>query len=124
MKSVLIIEDEIVQQQAYRLKLEDKYKLTFAGTGNEVLSYLDPLPNLIILDIMLPGGKNGFDILQSLKENPKTSAIPVIMLTNLGEEEKKTALECGASEYLTKTDITLDQVEKLSRNIYDKYTHC
>ncbi|MEI8232441.1 MAG: response regulator [bacterium] len=117
MKKILIIEDESVQQQAYRLKLEKKYQLAFATTANEVLSNLSPTPDLIILDVMLPGGKNGFDILQTLKESPKTSNIPVIMLTNLGEDEKQTALDCGATDYFTKTSTSLGKLE----NIIEKY---
>lgn len=118
MKKILIIEDEANQQEAYKQRLKGKYLLDFASTGGEVLSYIAPVaPNLIILDIMLPGGKNGFDILQSLKEDPKTKKIPVIMITNLGEDERQTALDCGAAEYLTKTNIRLEQIE----TIIEKY---
>lgn len=113
MKKILIIEDETAQQQAYKLKLEKDYELIFASTGPEALAATDSLPSLIILDIMLPGGQNGFDILQALKSNTKTKGIPVIMLTNLGDEEKNTALELGASEYINKTSIGPEQVAAL-----------
>ena len=111
MKKILIIEDDPVQQKTYRLKLWTKYNLDFASTGGEMLSQLGPtLPNLVILDIMLPGGKNGFDILSLLKDNPKTSSIPVIILTNLGVDQRQTALDCGAADYFTKIDTGMDQI--------------
>lgn len=110
----MIIEDEIAQQDAYKLKLGKKYQVVAVTTVNEALGQVAIFPpDLIILDIMLPGGKNGFDLLQTLKENPKTKLIPVIMITNLGEEEHKTALECGAVAYFTKTNIGLSEVEKV-----------
>lgn len=111
MKKILIIEDDLTQQVAYKLKFKNNYALEFATTGSELLSHLNSsLPNLIILDIMLPGGKNGFDLLSTLKENPKTSYIPVIILTNLGEDQRQIALDCGAIEYFTKTNIDMGQL--------------
>jgi CheY-like chemotaxis protein len=106
MKKILIIEDDPSQLEAYKTKLVAKFELFFATTGNEVTGALQTqIPDLIILDVMLPGGKNGFDVLATIKENPLTSTIPVIMLTNLGEDQKDTAINCGASEFLNKTQV-------------------
>jgi CheY-like chemotaxis protein len=106
MKKILIIEDDPSQQAAYKLKLASSYELTIATTGDEAAGLLQTnIPDLIILDVMLPGGQNGFDILTTIKENPTTSGIPVIMLTNLNEDQRETAINCGASEFLNKTQV-------------------
>ena len=110
----MIIEDELNQQEAYKLKLATRYDLIFGQTGDEVPGLLQAnMPDLIILDVMLPGGQNGFDILNTIKEDPKTSNIPVIMLTNLGVEQKETAIKCGAAELLNKTLIGPSDLEKI-----------
>jgi CheY-like chemotaxis protein len=114
MKKIMIIEDELNQQEAYKLKLAASYELVFGQTGDEVPGLLQTnMPDLIILDVMLPGGQNGFDVLNTIKEDPKTSNIPVIMLTNLGEEQKETAINCGAAEFLNKTLIGPADLEKI-----------
>jgi DNA-binding response OmpR family regulator len=71
-------------------------------------------PNVIILDILLPNG-DGELFLKELRKDEKTKNIPVIILTNLADENiKKKCLESGATYYLVKTDIDLDQlVEKV-----------
>lgn len=118
MKKIMIIEDDPSQQAAYKLKLANNYELITATTGDEATGLLQTnLPDLIILDVMLPGGQNGFDILSTIKENPKTSGIPVIMLTNLSEDQRDTAINCGASEFLNKTQIGPNALE----TIMEKY---
>ena len=72
-------------------------------------------PDMIILDIMLPGKLNGFDVLRQLKLSPSTKGIPVIVMTNL-MEEGKSALELGAIEYLLKVSVSLqDLLEKVEK---------
>ncbi|PIS05456.1 MAG: response regulator [Candidatus Buchananbacteria bacterium CG10_big_fil_rev_8_21_14_0_10_42_9] len=67
-------------------------------------------PNLILLDILL-SGENGFDLLKKLKADIQTKDIPVIILSNLGQErEIKKALELGAVDYMVKADFSLDEV--------------
>src|SRR5205085_12636349 len=59
-------------------------------------------PDLILLDLMLPG-MDGFMVCQTLRGNPVTAAIPIIMLTARGEEAERIAgLELGADDYVTK----------------------
>ena len=63
-------------------------------------------PVLILLDIMMPG-IDGFAVLNRLKQNPATAAIPVWMITNLpGEMNKELAASLGASDYLVKAENT------------------
>lgn len=101
---VLIIEDEedIQELIAYNLGKEG-YQTTRAGSGEEGLrAAKTKQPNLIVLDIMLPG-MDGLEICKLLKADAKTQHIPVVMLTAKGEESDViTGLELGADDYIVK----------------------
>lgn len=111
MKKILIIEDDPQFQSIYaeRFKTEG-YEITVASTAKEGLDFLTTTkPDLILLDVMLPGGMNGFDVLEHLKKTPDLSSIPVIMLTNLDTEEK-VAREIGVVDYIVKANLSLQEV--------------
>ena len=99
--NILIVEDQFSLADAMKAALEkEKFTVTIATDGehgeDEVLS---GVYDLIILDVMLPG-KNGFEILHSVKSETDT---PVIMVTAKGEiEDKFNGLEHGADDYITK----------------------
>lgn len=74
---------------------------------------LSRLPDLVILDVMLPG-EDGICILKKLRSNPKTGSIPVIMATAKGEEyDKVAALDCGADDYLVKPFGMMEMVSRV-----------
>ncbi|MEK7521873.1 MAG: ATP-binding protein [Patescibacteria group bacterium] len=110
-KTVLIIEDDQTYQQAYLSRLpQEGYQVLQAYNGKEGLEIArKQKPNLILLDIMLPGGMNGFDVLQQLKTDRELFNIPVIMLTNL-DSERETAISIGARDYIVKANTSIDQV--------------
>jgi DNA-binding response OmpR family regulator len=115
MSSLLIIEDDKTIVSAYKTVLSQEGYTIFASTsGREGLTLLSKEHiDLILLDIMLPDGMNGFDILMQLKQSDKTKNIPVIVMTNL-ESEKKTALDYGAIDYILKANTDMRQlVEKV-----------
>src|SRR5574340_1814087 len=90
MKKILFIDDDNKVLEIYEeiFKTADMAVIT-AVTGKEGLALaLSEKPDLIILDIMLPGGLNGFDVLKQLKSNPQVKGVPVVVLTNLDSEEK------------------------------------
>ena len=96
--------------------------------GDEALAYLRregkykdaTLPGLILLDIKMPK-KNGFDVLLELKQDPKTVAIPVMVLTNLeSAEDIDRALEAGATAYLVKTNYRLEEVMEKVKSLLGK----
>lgn len=111
MKTILIIEDDNQVSKIYEEALSNNgFKTISADTGNKALTLLQSVkPDLVILDIMLPDGMNGFDVLEQMKSNPDLKTIPVVILTNL-DSERKTAMEIGAADYLMKADTTLDQI--------------
>lgn len=86
------------------------YGVISAATANDgIVLAKEKKPSLIILDIMLPGGKNGFDALESLVGDSDTAKIPVLVLTNL-DSEKDVALQIGAKDYLVKANSSIEQV--------------
>jgi CheY-like chemotaxis protein len=111
MKKILFIEDEELLNKAYQKQFCDLYSCFFATTGSEGLKLAQTeKPDLIILDIILPGGQNGFDVLRQLKQNQLTKDIGVIVLTNLSDENKS-AKSYGVLECLVKADTDLEQIK-------------
>jgi DNA-binding response OmpR family regulator len=101
-EKILIIEDEEDLVKGLKLNLDDEgYEVSWALDGEEGLrKALEELPDLIILDIMLPK-MNGLDVCRELRQ--KNVGVPVVMLTAKGEEiDKVVGLEIGADDYLTK----------------------
>jgi len=122
MSKVLIVEDDLPTLKIYN------EAFTKAGIGvREFTSGDIPIafmksvdPDVILLDIMLAGGKNGFDVLEDIKKDPDLKKIPVIMLTNL-ESEDVIAKKIGADDYLIKANISLDQlVERVKKFLKSK----
>jgi DNA-binding response OmpR family regulator len=112
-KIILVIEDDATLQMVYRQKFEESgYEVISALNGTQGLTIAkDKTPNLILLDIMLPEGMNGFDVMEQLKQDPKLNTIPVIVLTNL-DSEKNTALSMGAADYVVKANTSIEDLVK------------
>jgi len=103
-KKILIIEDERdIRDLVAHYLVKDGYKVEAASDGAKGLSLAKSLkPDLIILDLMLPE-MDGLEVCKKLRADPKTAAVPIIMLTAKGEEtDKIVGLELGADDYLTK----------------------
>ena len=101
---ILVVDDELELQELVRYNLvKAGYRVTCVGCGEEALSQIHTQPPaLLILDLLLPG-IDGLDVCKTLKRDPHTVAIPIIMLTARGEEaDIVTGLELGADDYLTK----------------------
>lgn len=120
-KSILAIEDDedILELLRYNLTKEG-YQVTTVPSGEEGLRIAQSaLPDLILLDLMLPG-LDGLEVCRRLKLDAKTRIVPVIMLTAKGEEaDIVTGLELGADDYITKpfsTRILLARVRAVLRH--------
>lgn len=115
----LIIEDEQFIRDIYKSQLE-KAGITVDGfrNGKEGLQSISQNKyDIILLDIMLPD-LNGLEILKQVKQNPDTKNIPVIMLTNLGQDEViKEGFSLGAQGYFIKASYTPDQIVQEVKNI-------
>lgn len=113
-KKILLVEDDKILAQMYQDKLAvNKFDVVASYTGSDALTKVRNFhPDLILLDIMLSIGMNGFDVLRELKLNQELKKIPVIVFTNL-DSEKKTALSLGAVDYFVKSETSLDNLIKL-----------
>lgn len=104
MEKILIVDDEedIVELIRYNLEKEG-YRIVCAYNGEEALRFTrGELPQLIVLDLMLPG-MSGLEVYRALKGEPRTAEIPIIMLTaRVEEKDIVTGLELGADDYITK----------------------
>lgn len=111
MKKILIIEDDKALLELYKEELTSEgFEVACEVNGKSGLNASrDTTFDIIILDIMLPGGMNGFEVLEFLKKDVRTKDIPVLVLTNLGGEEK-TARDMGVVDYLMKVNTTPGQL--------------
>ncbi|MFP5238661.1 MAG: response regulator [Acidobacteriota bacterium] len=103
-ESVLLVEDDedILQLLEYNFQ-NAGFAVTASRDGLDALARIRrQRPDLVLLDIMLPGA-DGFEVCRSIKRDPKTAQVPVIMLTARGEEvDRIVGLELGADDYVVK----------------------
>ncbi|HEY6951616.1 MAG TPA: response regulator transcription factor [Bacteroidota bacterium] len=102
-KKILVVDDEkdIVEMLKYNLQKEG-YKVLTAHNGKEALERAQQIPDLILLDIMMPV-MDGLQTLKALKQKKETEAIPVLFLTAKGAEtDEIVGLEIGAEDYIVK----------------------
>src|SRR5574340_658921 len=102
----LVIEDTELLRRMYRDRLvDDGYEVLEAADGLAALAVLqNEAVDLILLDLIMPR-MGGVQLLESVKHNPKTAQVPVIVLTNLGEEETvEHAIALGAVDCLIKNE--------------------
>lgn len=109
---ILLIEDEEMLANMYEVKFQNEgFDLTKALDGADGLEKAKSIkPDFILLDIIMPK-MDGFSVLKSLKEDPATKDVPVVLLTNLGQDEDiAKGKELGAVGYLVKANITPSEV--------------
>ncbi len=108
MGKVLIIEDDSLLVQVYSTRLKaDGHEVFSADNGEDGLILAKKqIPQVILLDIMMPK-MSGMEVLSELKKNPATAKIPVLVYSNLGnEEEIKKAKKIGATEFIIKAGLS------------------
>lgn len=109
-KRLLLIEDDQYSAQSFAEQLSEFYDVSTCNLGDTGFQEIvQTLPDIILLDIMLPGKMNGFDVLREVKLKPATAKIPVVMLTNL-DDQKKAALAEGAVDCLVKANTDFEQI--------------
>ena len=125
---LLLVDDEPTNLQILRQILHDHYRLLFARDGEKALQLAaDEQPNLILLDVMMPG-LSGYETCRQLKANTRTASIPVIFVTALTDaSDEEQGFAEGAVDYITKpisppivkarvrTHLSLVRAEELRR---------
>jgi len=111
---VLLVEDDRFLRKAADTALRERgYTVLTAADGDEALqSARTERPDLILLDLIMPR-MHGYEVLRILKTDPQMATVPVIVLTNLGQDsDKKAATEAGAADYLIKSSLRLEDLTK------------
>lgn len=120
-KVLLVEDDSFLRDICYKKLRKEGFNVFAAVDGEEALKKIDEIaPNIVLLDIILPS-IDGFEVLKEIRANQNKAirGVPVIMLTNLGQEEDiKKALDLGASDYLIKANFTTEEiVEKINSKL-------
>src|SRR3990172_7958381 len=113
-KKILIVEDDSFLQGLMSRKLKaSNFDISIALAGTDALKLVDSglVPDLIILDMLLPG-MTGIEFLTAIRAKPALKTTPVIVFSNFSEEKDiKAAKDLGINEYLVKANFTLDELE-------------
>jgi len=121
-EKILVVDDEEDIRELVRYNLErNGYEVSCVSSGEEALDVIRSYrPELVVLDLMLPG-IDGFEVCRTIKSDPKTEHLPIIMLTAKGEEsDVVTGLELGAEDYIVKPfspQVLLARVRAVLRRI-------
>ena len=108
-RRILLVEDDRFLRKAAETTLKQQgYTVITAADGEEALRVARSAPpDLILLDVIMPK-LNGFQVLDALKKDPTTAHVPVIILSNLGQDrDVQQAMEAGATAYFIKADLSL-----------------
>ncbi|HTW96223.1 MAG TPA: response regulator [Candidatus Methylomirabilis sp.] len=111
MKLLIVEDEEILYKVLHEKFSRQDFKVELAMDGEAAISLAKSFrPDVILLDIILPK-KDGITVLRELKADPDLSNIPVIISSNLGDDEKiKTALGLGAVDYLIKAQHPINEI--------------
>ncbi len=110
--TILVAEDDKFLATAITDKLSrEGFVVVRAANGEEAISFAEhTVPDLVLLDVIMPK-KTGFEVLAALKSNEATKSIPVIILSNLGQEsDVEKAKSLGAVDYLIKSDVQMGEI--------------
>ncbi|MFA5053483.1 MAG: response regulator [Parcubacteria group bacterium] len=113
MKTILLVEDDKFLSTLLKNRLEKEgISVTYAANGEEAINILrsGTKPDLTLLDIILPK-KNGFEVLEEIQQDPGLKNIPVIIISNLGQDtDVVKGRSLGAIEYYVKAQTSIDSL--------------
>lgn len=125
MSKIILVEDDDLIRELYGKELTQAgFEVNGFPTGHAALASMgNNHYDLMLLDIMLPD-TNGLEVLRTIKANPATNDLPVLLLTNLGQDSVvKQGFSLGAEGYLMKVSYTPDQIIEEVRKILKKYSN-
>jgi DNA-binding response OmpR family regulator len=118
MKKILIVDDHADIRKLLRMTMEFvAYEIFEAADGQQGLSMAEELqPDLVLLDVMMPGGIDGLEVCRRIKANENLRHAKVILLTARGQSEDRAAgFDAGADEYLVKPFSLLQLIETIHK---------
>lgn len=121
--NLLIIEDDKFLQKILLTKFQKEgFDVRLASDGEEGLRLmLERPPGIILLDLILPK-LDGFQVMAEMRTNPRIKSIPVVVISNLSQEEdKRRAAELGAIEFLVKANLSINEIVQHAKETYAKY---
>lgn len=120
---ILIVEDDRYISKMYQLKLSlEGYEVQVAENGKQGVDKVkEMMPNIILLDILMPE-LDGFEVLKIVKSDEATKDIPVLIMSNLGQEDHiQKGMQMGAVGYIVKSQFTPSKVvEKIKETLGEK----
>jgi len=122
MKKILLVEDEEILLDLLQKKLtKEGYEISVARDGEEglkIMREMEPKPDLILLDIVMPK-MGGFEVMEEMVKEPELKKIPVIIISNSGQPvELDRAQKLGAKDWLIKTEFDPEEViEKVKKQL-------
>lgn len=120
--AILIVEDEVFLANLLSLRFKKEgFLVVQAFDGMEALKKLEQeRPDIVLLDLILPQ-KNGFEVLESISQNPQLKNIPVIIVSNLGQDsDVARGKSLGAIDYYVKARLSIDELVGKVRVLLDK----
>lgn len=120
--NILVIEDDKFLTDLIAQKLSrEKFEVRVAVDAKDGLKAIEEKrPDLILLDLILPG-LDGFEFISLLKKNAQIGSIPVIVLSNLsGKEDIERAMALGAADFIIKAEFSLSGIVDKIRDIFQK----
>jgi CheY-like chemotaxis protein len=118
MKKILVVDDRFEVRELVEVTLRAKhYQILQASTADGALEIARvEKPDLILMDIMMPGGMDGLEATRILKNNPDTKDCTIIILTAKGQKtDRENGLEAGAEDYFVKPFSPLDLIKKVEQ---------
>ena len=118
MKRVLIVEDQADIRKLIRMTLEfESYEIHEASDGAFGLRMASAVrPDLVLLDVMMPGEMDGLQVCQAIKSNPALASVKVVLLTARGQAgDREAGTQAGADEYLVKPFSPLQLIDTIER---------
>ncbi len=118
MKKVLIVEDHADIRKLLHMTMEfEDFEIHEAASGDVGLEMARVLaPDMVLLDVMMPGPLSGLEVCRAIKANPVLKHTKVVMLTARGQaEDRRNGMQAGADEYLVKPFSTIEVLDTLYR---------
>ena len=112
LKKVLIVEDDVLLLEILARNFSKSgFDVNIAINGEECMKVLGSIkPDIVLLDIVMPV-MDGFEVMQQIRSSTELSAVPVIVLSNLGREEDiQRAKDLGAKGFMIKSNFTVDEI--------------